>query len=273
VKTFKKTHRLFVGAVAIGTFVILAAAPATANASESAEGSGHSGYNAIPKDVPGNVPSLGFEAYSMTQLGDEVALGGNARTLKSMSVVMSSWGCESGYWNTKDCVTGHEASFDLPLTFTIYADNAGVPGAVLATGTKTVAVDYRPSASAECTGADAGKWYDKKDHTCYNGLAQSVKMDLDDVTLPDQVIWTVKYDTTHFGTKPIGELAACYKSAGGCGYDSLNIGVWSFPEAPFTGTDLNADALFWSTAMQTDWTGYRPLGAIVTQGHGDHQDD
>jgi hypothetical protein len=57
---------------------------------------------------------------------------------------------------------------------------------------------------------------------------------------------------------------------GGCGYDSLNIGVNSFPNAPFSGTDTNADQFFvnhqsdLAGALESGWTGYRPLGAIST---------
>jgi hypothetical protein len=46
--------------------------------------------------------------------------------------------------------------------------------------------------------------------------------------------------------------------------DSLNIGAFSFPNAPYSGTDLNADELFRNGAIESDWTGNRPLGAIAT---------
>lgn len=254
----------------MGTFAMMAATPASASPSASNGGSGQAGYNAIPKDLPGNMPSQAFQATQTSEFGDEVALGGSARTLKSMSVVMSSWGCESGSWVTRDCLTSPGTTFDVPLTFTIYADNGGAPGAVLATRTKTVAVQYRPSASPECTLADAGKWYDSKDGTCYNGFAQTIKMHLDDVTLPAQVIWSVKFNTTSYGEVPNGTDAPCFRSSGGCGYDSLNLGVWSFPGAPFSGTDINENQVFRNGVMETGpaidpWTGYRPLGTIVTK--------
>jgi hypothetical protein len=264
---------VLVGAVALGTLVVMTASPASADARESDGHSADRGYNAIPDKVPGNVPSEAFEATATKEFGDEVGLGGRARTLDSMSVVMSSWGCEDGGWTTRDCVTSRGATFDVPLTFTIYADNAGAPGAVLATRTKTVAVHYRPSASPKCTDANDGKWYSDKDHTCYNGFAQTVEMNLPDVTLPDQVIWTVKYNTSHFGPAPIGQSTDCYGTSNGCGYDSLNVGAESFPNAPFAGTDINENQVFRNGAMtdpaEDPWTGYRPLGAITVRSHGD----
>lgn len=220
-------------------------------------------YNAIPGKVTGNVPSTGFEATQTTEFGDQVGLGGTARTLQSMSVVFSSWGCESGAWNTADCVTTPGATFPVPLTFTIYDFAGGVPGAVLATQTQTVDVLYRPSTSASCID---GKWYNSKDQNCYNGLAQTFKMAFPGlVTLPEQVIWTVAYNTTHYGPAPIGQAAPCYTETGGCGYDSLNVGVKSFAGSPFAGIDIAEAFAFRNGAMESGWYGYRPLGAIVAK--------
>lgn len=220
-------------------------------------------YNSIPSKVTGNVPSIGFEATQTTEFGDQVGLAGTARTLQSMSVVFSSWGCESGAWNTADCVTTPGATFPVPLTFTIYDFASGVPGAVLATKTETFNVQYRPSASAGCLD---GKWRNSKDGACYNGLAQTIKMSFPGlVTLTEQVIWTVAYNTTHYGPAPIGQAAPCYTETGGCGYDSLNVGVMSFTGSPFAGIDFAEDLAFRNGAMESGWLGYRPLGAIVAK--------
>jgi hypothetical protein len=243
---------------------------ASADPSASTGGSAAPGYNAIPAHVSGNVPSVGFEAYSYKEFGDEVGLSGQARTLGSMSVLFSSWGCQSGSWFANNCVTTPGATFDVPITFNVYADDVPT-GTPLATLTQTVAFAYRPSASALCTGANVGKWYNKTDKTCYNGLPQTVKMAMPNATLPDNVIWTVQYNTSHYGPTPIGESAPCYTTSGGCGYDSLNVGINSFPNAPFSGTDINADQVFvWyqsapAGVLEDGWIGYRPLGQITTQ--------
>lgn len=253
--------------ITAGMAVVLATGVGVASASPSSSsgGSAQSGYNAIPSKVSGNVISLGFEATATTEFGDEVGLSGSARGLQSMSVVLSSWGCETGHWGdppAPPCVTTPGATFDVPMTFTVYADNAGVPGAVLAQQTQTFAVAYRPSASPLCT---SGKWYNSKDKTCYNGFPQIVQMNFTGVTLPSQVIWSVSYNTTHYGSAPVGESAACFTSSGGCGYDSLNVGAESAPKAPFAGVDLNEDLAFVNGVMESGWTGYRPMGALVTK--------
>ena len=214
---------------------------------------------------------MGFEATSTSEFGDAVGLSGKSRTAKSMSVLFSSWGCESGSGIT--CVTTPKATFDVPLTFTVYAsDPTGTPGAVRAQVTKTVAMPYRPSASAQCTNSDGsinGRWFNPSDKGCYNGLSHVVTLDLPAVTLTDQVVWTVAFNTSSHGYAPMGHDTACF-AAGNCGYDSLNVGVGSFPNAPFSGTDLNEDLVFvnstWSAMTPDGWTGYRPLGAITTTG-------
>jgi hypothetical protein len=257
--------RLLVTVAAMGTVALTAASPAVAGNSASNGGAASAGYNAIPSKVSGNVPSVSFEGAPANEFGDEVALGGKARKLGSMSVLLSSWGCEDGDWSTGTCQTTPGATFTVPITFTIYADNGGVAGSVLAQQTATITVPYRPSASSQCTGADAGKWYNSKDRTCYNGLPYlaTVNMSSPAVTLPDRVIWSVEYDTTTSGYTPVGS-APCTTESGGCGYDSLNVGAHSYPNAPFAGTDVDEDAVFFNGSMQSGWTGDRPLGAIST---------
>jgi hypothetical protein len=211
----------------------------------SAGGSGVSGgavYNSIPGNMPGNVPSVGFEATQTTEFGDEIALGGTARTLNSMSVVLSSWACETGNWHDNTCSTSKGATFPVDITFTIYEDNAGTPGTVIDQETQTVNVPFRPSATSNTE----GRWYSKSNHTYYNGYALTVKHTFSGNTqLTDQVIWSVSYPAlTQSG--PI---------------DSLNVGVKTI--GVYAGTDLLEDAAFRNGSMEPGWTGYRPLGTIV----------
>jgi hypothetical protein len=239
----KRSARFLAALVLVGG--LSAAGPAFAGPTNSTGGASGPGYNAIPSNVSGNVPSIGFQATQTTEFGDEVTLSGKNRTLSTMSVLLSSWACETGAWEAGNCETTPGATFDVPLTFTIY--DAGSMD-VLATKTQTVAVAYRPSASAQCSD---GQWYNVTDKTCYNGFPQTVTMAMPQVALTDDVIWSVKYDT--------------YSTSGVSGpADSLNVGVFSFPNAPYSGTDVNADEAFVNGAMQGGWTGYRPLGAITT---------
>ena len=90
------------------------------------------------------------------------------------------------------------------------------------------------------------------------------------------MVWTVQFNTTHAGYSPIGEATPCFPTNPGCGYDSLNVGAKSYPNAPYAGTDVNPNSVYRShgnanygapfVALSPDsvgWAGYRPLGKIV----------
>jgi hypothetical protein len=194
-------------------------------------------YDNTPTPQPGNVASWGYEATSTSEFGGQIQLAGTARSNPTVSVLMSSWGCEDGNWFAGDCSTTPGATFSHPLTVNVYAVNPdNSPGTLLASATKTFDIPYRPSAdNTNCTG---GRWYDGA--TCFNGKAVNLAFDPLSVTLPDKVIVSFAYNTTHYGASPIGESAPCYSSSGGCGYDSLNVGLWDPPTVG--STPLPADA-------------------------------
>lgn len=257
--------RAALGAVSLATLLAVGTVPAVAKPGASAGGAAQDGYNAIPSMVSGNVPSVGFQASQTNEFGDEVALGGSGRSLQSMSVVLSSWACQSGSWYSGDCWTAPGATFDVPITFTVYADGAGAPGSVIARNTRTFAVAYRPSASPQCTGEDEGKWYNAQDRTCYNGVPQTVTTRFAGQALGDQVFWSVAFSTSGYGPIPQGYDQPCSSSSGGCAYDSLNVGVFSFPHAPYSGADVSEGQVLRNGAVESGWSGYRPLGALVAK--------
>lgn len=182
-------------------------------------------YNNIASPIPGNVPSQAFEATSTSEFGGQVTLAGTERSDPKVTVLMSSWGCESGSWNLGTCLTTPGANFSHPITLNVYAVGAGnAPGALLGTKTVIFTIPFRPSAdNLNCVGANATKWYNGT--TCFNGFATPISFSLYGITLPNSVILSIAYNTTHYGYTPIGEAAPCYTEPGGCGYDSLNVGA------------------------------------------------
>ncbi|MGW7328201.1 hypothetical protein ACWGIU_06200 [Streptomyces sp. NPDC054840] len=247
-------------------------------------------YTALPVGIlkcP-EVPSLGFEASATSEFGDEVGLSSTTGDLQSLRVLFQSFGCsDSGHWYSSDCVTTPGATFTHPLTANIYAvDNSGpvpAPGALLATVTQNFPINYRPSKDpVNCTGADAGRWYNPNNQTCVNSLSQLLTFNFPAGTsLPSQVIWTVAFNTTRYGSNPIGESAPCFSSNPGCGYDSLNVGARTFPGAPYAGTDVDPNGAFLNSTdgstycdggtggtgtLRLDtpcWTPFTPLGEIT----------
>jgi hypothetical protein len=278
------------GVVAFSALLVMTTMSGSASASPPIIQS----YNSIPKHIPGNVPSVGFEATAASEFGDEVLLTTAGAHLVSVRVIMSSWGCQSGTWFGDDCLTATGASFSLPITLNIYAGNTGpAPGALLATQSRTFNIAYRPSSnSIKCTGVSQGEWWSKASNTCYNGHAQAIVFAFPStknarITLPQDVVWTIAYNTTHYGYAPIGQSAPCFTSSGGCGYDSLNVGVETFPGQPNHGTDVDPAGVYWNTSVAanycdggsggvgtlrldtgcppaTTWAGYTPLATIKT---------
>lgn len=183
-------------------------------------------YNNIPNPLPGNLPSVGYEATGTSEFGDRVAFAGTDRSLTTVVQTMSSWGCQAGHWTSSNCVTAPGATFSHPITLNIYNVVAGNQvGTKLATITRTFAIPYRPSVDLiHCTG---GKWYQASSATCFNGKAVKITFDLTslNIVLPNQVIYGIAYNTSHYGYAPIGQAPACYSSSAGCGYDSLNVAV------------------------------------------------
>src|SRR3954467_12466225 len=94
-------------------------------------------FDSIPATLPGNVPSVGFEAASVSELGDYATFAGTNRLLQNVDVVLSSWGCETGHWYDGTCGTTPGATFSLPITFTIYENDSGAPGEEIAHATQT----------------------------------------------------------------------------------------------------------------------------------------
>ncbi len=199
--------------------------------------------------LPPNMPSYGFEAVSLTSLGDRIALKpGSPRTLHSITVAMSSWACQTGAWFTADCASAPNAMFNHPITITIYNSS----GNLLATLTRTFSIPYRPSSDPTCTG---GRWK-AANGTCYNGFASTVTFDLRslNVMLPDDVLaFDVSYNTRTHGPVPIGVTGP---------YDSLNVGVYdSAATTPSVGSDVEPGVLRWNGTPQVE--GYGIMAQVV----------
>lgn len=197
-------------------------------------------YNAIPATLPPNVASLGFEATSTSQFGDYVHLAGTDRILGSVTVTMSDWALYADY-ATDARYSGNTAVWSHPITLNVYSNHLGANGApdtLLATTTRTITIPWRPVADLTCAGGTAWR---AADGNCYNGIAFNAMFDLStpSVTLPNDVIVGVAYNTADYGAAPL-HLAGPY--------NSLNVGAPSGQTAS-VGTDDSADSVFWNTSF------------------------
>ena len=173
-------------------------------------------YDNIPKTLPANFASIGFQATSTSQLGGEVELT-KASTKHpealTVSAVMSSWACQSGSWSEDNCVTTPGATFSTPITLDLYkVGPGGEPVGPIAEETQTFSIPYRPSASPECKGELAGTWWSTQGsgkhvtHACSNGLASRITFAPATVAapVPKQLIVSLAYNTQTWGFHPTG---------------------------------------------------------------------
>jgi hypothetical protein len=203
-------------------------------------------YDSTTTPTPPNLPSVGFEANQVSELGNQITFSpGTPRLLSQATVTMSSWGCESGGGN--DCATTPGATFSEPITLNIYNVNAdNSPGSLITTITQTFNIPYRPSADpADCPTAQS-EWYSSATNSCYNGLDTNVTFTLPDVAVPPSIIYGIAYNTSDSGAAPYGDSTTC-SEAGDCGYDSLNVGLTTANQ-PSVGTDPIQGTIYWNTS-------------------------
>jgi hypothetical protein len=259
-------------------------------------GDTNAAYNSMPTDVVNCLnPAIGFEATSTSEFGDQVGLAGGAgQNLVSLKVDFQSFACESGHWyDAGGCSSAAGAAFTHPITANIY-DPSDLLNPI-ATVTQTQTIPYRPSSNASCPanagGAPAGAaWFNPlapNGGACQNSIGTVLTFNNftfpgGPTLLPATVVWTVAFNTTHYGAAPIGEGASCFVTSGGCAYDSLNVGDRTYSGAPYAGTDTDPNGAFlsstWTGAycdngaggtgtLRLDtpcWTPFRPLGEIIT---------
>ena len=193
-------------------------------------------YSNVPQPpLPGNVPSLSYEATQTAEFGGQVSFAGTQRNAQTVTVLMSSWGCQEGSWTNDSCKTVAGATFSIPITLNIrQVEPSNEPGGVVGSVTQTFNIPFRPSANNnKCTGADLGKWFHAG--TCFNGKATKITFSLTGVTLPQKAILSLAYNTTNYGASPVGPAACDSFNPSRCGYGSLNVGLTQ--TTPSTGTN------------------------------------
>ncbi len=232
-------------------------------------------YDSIVDPSPGNLPSWSFQATQTAEFGNQIAFSGTARVLDNVVVQMASWTCGNLAGGTS-CATTPGAAFTQPITLNIYnapaLGNAApegtviTPGALIASDTQTFSIPYRPSAdpnyATDCLpyvtvdapiSDFAGTWYDSDiDQAtglpigCLNGLIANVTFNFGHVSLPNNVVYGIAYNTTTWGFHPYGNANACDATTS-CGYDGLNVALTT-ASTPSVGSDPDPGSLFHDAA-------------------------
>ena len=200
-------------------------------------------YSSLPSAGTVSVPSVGVEAYSFNQVGNEVILTRKA-TVRRISVTMVDWACQTGDWTgtSGPCVTVGKPTFPTAITLHLYRASTRnsttgevTPGTQITQLTKTFNIRYRPSSDpVNCNTEE----FLGSDGQCHHGYDQNLVFALNR-KLPTDVVWGVTYNSDNSGPNPIG--------GSGAPQDSLNVGL-----APKTtvGHARYDDAIFWDTRSQ-----------------------
>ena len=207
-------------------------------------------FDTIPQPDPTTMPSWGYQACSIYELGDHIQFAGTARDLTSVRVGMVSWAeYDSDYTSGGAAYTDPDLDMDengwqQELTFNIYSvDNSGAApavGSLIATQTQTFTITWAPG--------DGTHPY------------QAVTFDFtaDNITLPGEIIFGLAFDTMSYGENPTGYVGP---------YCSLNVGAYN--GSPFTGTDVDATTGF----VDSTWSGMYGTGTngefAISDGGGD----
>ena len=215
-------------------------------------------YNSIDSTLQGSYPSLGYQATSTAEFGDRISLGGTARQLTTATVTMVNWARFEDYnvgGQYYDAGQWAGPGFTQSLTFNLYnAGTGSTHGSLIASITQPTFIAYRPTG-----------W-------SFNGFAQNVTFDLSslNVTLPNDVVWGIAYNTQTHGYNPIGTPGP---------FDSLNVGLNDGAGGGITAGSTDLDTAFWNTTFasfysdggtagvgvfreDTNWTGYNPMVTI-----------
>jgi len=191
-------------------------------------------YSDLPVTLPPNLPSLGYEANQTAEFGGLVGFAGGAPiAIDSVTVAMSNWAYAS-QWGA----LGVSPGYDIPLTLDLYAVGPGdTVGALIASETVDAFIPWRPE-PADCPD-DA---YQAGNGQCYNGSLSTVTFTFSDLSVPQQLIYGLAYNTSNYGSSPTGVPGP---------YDSLNFALAS--TGAVVGTDPLPGTAYWNTTTAGDY--------------------
>ena len=206
-------------------------------------------FDTIPSPDPAGMASWGYQACSIYELGDYVRFDGTARNLNTVRAGMVSWAQYDGDYTsgaayTDPDLTMNETGWQQELTFNIYSVNTSgaqpTVGSLLATKTQTFTMPWAPG---DGTHPYSAVTFD------FSG---------DNITLPDEVIFGLAFNTQSYGDTPTGYVGP---------YCSLNLGAFS--SSPFVGTDVDPETGF----IDSTWSGMYGNGTshvfAISDGNGD----
>jgi len=201
-------------------------------------------YSTIPNPLPGNIPSLGYEANGTGEFGGLIQFAGG-NTIDSATVAMSDWTYASQWTAAMNGTTITSSGFYLPVTLTLYNVGAGnTVGSTIATQTLANAfIPWRPEPDPADCAAGSNNNYLASTGGCWAGSLSMLTFTFSGLAVPDQIIYGLSYSTTHYGTNPTGVAGP---------YESLNFGLSTV--APTVGSNPLPDTAYWETVNASNYS-------------------
>lgn len=203
-------------------------------------------YDSLWHPQPVNAPSQPYQAQQVSEFGDQIQFAGRQRNLSSVTVSLSDW----AHYSTYSTNSSYSASgWTWPLTLNLYTVNnsASTPavGSLIASRTISPLIKWAPEPDG--CGGDATA-FTGPDGTCNHGLAQNVTFDFSGVTVPDQIIYGLAFNTQTYGADPTGTSGP---------YNSLNFLLnWAGSTAPYINVEPSIGSQVHPHYLFIDGAGY-----------------
>jgi hypothetical protein len=228
--------------------------------------------NTVPATVNGlpneDTYSQDYEAFEGTaKFGGQVeTINTNSRLLRSLTTQVDVFACEHGVYQLENCFTLKETKkFTQQWTVTVYTVGAGEePGAVVATGTTTAKLRYRPTTNTSCPATEEGKGFGE--NCDVGGFLQTITFKKFTQTKP----------------LPIRAIVLLTNGCQACGGKIVNVGLQSAykefkspnfirePPAnggvPAVGADPLPESIYYNSKYESEgWKEFQPVFKIETK--------
>jgi hypothetical protein len=192
-------------------------------------------YDSLPAAGTFNLPSLAYQGTQTSQFGELIQLTASGQFDLTVTVAMSNWSVESAYQPV-----GTSAGFFHDLTFNLFDVGPGnTVGSAIASQTVAAFIPWRPEADPTCPTVTSWRAGDLE---CYTGSLSQVSFSFSGITVPNQLIYGLAYNTQSSGENPIGTAGP---------FNSLNFGLTG---PPTVGLNVLADTAYWDTAIAAFYT-------------------
>ena len=175
-------------------------------------------FSNMPAVLPLSAASVAFSGQKINALGNYVRLEGTARNLRFCEILMVTWAKAADF---PDMAAANPDGYVHPLTLTLYSVTPENRLIFLTVLTKSFLIPWRPLVQT-----NGQPWP-------FNGYAFKAVFDFNStITLPEQVMIMVDYNTQASGFDPVNAYGP---------WNSLNMALGA--DAPTIGADVNPDVV------------------------------